>query len=97
MKPKHIAGQDHSRARHAGLSATSLVEGKPRDFPHPPRGTVAVGSGNPCDPASFRKPERRTFQGRCLAILRPAGRPGKITLKAQAEGLAPATLTVRAR
>jgi beta-galactosidase len=58
---------------------------------------AAVGSGNPCDPASFRKPERRTFQGRCLAILRPAGGPGKITLKAQADELAPATLTVRTR
>jgi beta-galactosidase len=56
---------------------------------------AAVGSGNPCDPASFRRPERATFQGRCLAILRPVGDPGKITLKAEAEKLSPATLTVR--
>jgi beta-galactosidase len=58
---------------------------------------AAVGSGNPCDPASFRRPERTTFQGRCLAILRPAGQPGKITLKAEAEKLSPATVTVRCR
>ncbi|HXP62419.1 MAG TPA: glycoside hydrolase family 2 TIM barrel-domain containing protein [Dongiaceae bacterium] len=56
---------------------------------------AAVGSGNPCDPSSFRGPERTTFQGRCLAILRPAGEPGKITLKAEAENLSPATVTVR--
>jgi beta-galactosidase len=56
---------------------------------------AAVGSGNPCGPASFRRPERATFQGRCLAILRPTGEPGKITLKAEAEDLSPATVTVR--
>ncbi len=56
---------------------------------------AAVGSGNPCDPASFRQPEHTTFQGRCLAILRPVGEPGKITLKAESEKLSPATVTVR--
>ncbi|MGO9202231.1 MAG: sugar-binding domain-containing protein [Limisphaerales bacterium] len=56
---------------------------------------AAVGSSNPCGPASFRRPERTTFEGRCLAILRPAGQPGKITLKAQADKLSPATVTVR--
>jgi beta-galactosidase len=56
---------------------------------------AAVGSGNPCDPSSFRRPERTAFQGRCLAILRPAGDPGKLTLKAEAEKLSPATVTVR--
>ena len=58
---------------------------------------AATGSGNPCDPASFRRPERKTFQGRCLAILQPNGVPGKITLRAEADELAPATVVVRTR
>ncbi len=58
---------------------------------------AALGSGNPCDPSSFRKPEHSTFQGRCLAILRPACQARAITLKAEADQLAPASLTVKVR
>jgi len=57
---------------------------------------AATGNGNPCDPASFHRPERKTFEGRCLVILRPTGVGGKLTLKAEADGLAPASVTVRA-
>lgn len=56
---------------------------------------AAVGNANPKDAASFRKPERLTYQGRCLAVLRPLGGPGTITLRAESSGLAPATLSVR--
>jgi hypothetical protein len=48
---------------------------------------AAVGSGNPREPASFREPVRTTFQGRCLAILRPTSGPGAIRLRAEADGL----------
>ncbi|HJQ26939.1 MAG TPA: glycoside hydrolase family 2 TIM barrel-domain containing protein [Blastocatellia bacterium] len=48
---------------------------------------AGVGSANPKDAASFRQPRRPTFQGRCLAVLRPTGRSGVITLRADAEGL----------
>jgi beta-galactosidase len=58
---------------------------------------AATGNGAPNDAASFRLPLRTTCQGRCLAILRPTGGAGKIELKAEAEGLKPATLVVRAR
>jgi len=58
---------------------------------------AATGNGNPRDPASFHLPERKTFHGRCLAILRPTVNPGKITLKAEADGLGLATVVVRAR
>ena len=54
-------------------------------------------SGVPNEPASFRGPLRETWQGRCLVILRPAGGAGEITLTAEAESLAPATLTIRTR
>jgi len=58
---------------------------------------AATGNGNPADPASFHLPERRMFHGRGLAILRPTGTPGKITLKAEADGLSSATVTVHTR
>jgi beta-galactosidase len=59
---------------------------------------AAQGSGVPNEPASFRAPDRETFQGRCLAILRPlGGKPGTITLRAAAEGLQSAEVTVDAR
>jgi beta-galactosidase len=58
---------------------------------------AAQASGIPNDPASFRAPMRKTFQGRCLAILRPTGGAGEITLRAEAEGLEPETLTIRNR
>jgi beta-galactosidase len=58
---------------------------------------AGVGSANPKDAASFRQPQRKTFQGRCLAVLRPTGNRGTITLRAEAEGLAGATVRLQAR
>jgi beta-galactosidase len=55
---------------------------------------AAVGNANPKDVASFRQPTCRTFRGRCLAVLRPYGRPGHIGLQATSEGLIPASVTV---
>jgi len=56
---------------------------------------AATGSSAPNDAASFRLPLRKTYQGRVLAILRPAGGAGKITLKAEADGLNAATVVIR--
>lgn len=58
---------------------------------------AAQASGSPNQPASFRAPECTTFRGHCLAILRPAGSPGEITLRAEAEGLEPGTIQVQSR
>ena len=55
---------------------------------------AAVGSGNPKLPESFQQPERTTFEGRCLAIVRPIGRSGKVILRAEAEGLLPAVTEI---
>jgi beta-galactosidase len=55
---------------------------------------AAVGSANPKHAASFRQPRHQTFHGKCLAVLRPRGGAGSITLRAEAAGLAPATATV---
>lgn len=56
---------------------------------------AAVGNGNPKDVASFHKGERKTFNGRCLAIVRPNGKAGIIKLKASSNGLTTAQITIR--
>jgi len=55
---------------------------------------AGVGNGSPTDLASFQQPERKTFQGVCLAIVRPETTPGKINIKATAEGLKAGNLEV---
>lgn len=55
---------------------------------------IAVGSADPRDLASFQQPQRRTYQGKCLAVLQPNGMRGSITLRANSEGLAPSTIKV---
>jgi len=56
---------------------------------------AAVGNGNPKDASSFRQPRRRLFHGACLAVLRPSGQAGEITLRAEAPGLDAASIVVR--
>ncbi|HSH95713.1 MAG TPA: glycoside hydrolase family 2 TIM barrel-domain containing protein, partial [Roseimicrobium sp.] len=58
---------------------------------------AATGSAAPNAPASFQAPLRTTYQGRCLAILRPKGAAGPITLKAEADGLQAAIIVVQTR
>jgi beta-galactosidase len=52
-------------------------------------------SAVPDKPASFRAPLRETYEGRCIAVLRPTGGAGEITLRAEAEGLQSDSVTVR--
>ncbi|RRB01217.1 glycoside hydrolase family 2 TIM barrel-domain containing protein [Larkinella rosea] len=58
---------------------------------------AGVGNANPTDLSSFQKPQKSTFRGRCLAILRPNGKPGILTLKATAPGLLAGEITVSVR
>jgi beta-galactosidase len=62
-----------------------------------PAELAGVGNANPRDMSSFRQSRRTTFRGRCLAVVRPTGVAGSITLRAEAEGLTPATLIIEAR
>ncbi|MBK7629044.1 MAG: DUF4982 domain-containing protein [Bacteroidales bacterium] len=57
---------------------------------------AGVGSGNPADLSSFQQPEKKSFQGICLAIIRPESSPGKIYVRATAKGLKDAFLTITA-
>jgi beta-galactosidase len=58
---------------------------------------AAQGSSSPNTPASFHTPSRRTFEGRCLVILRPTGASGKIRLRTEAEGCEASSVTVTTR
>jgi beta-galactosidase len=48
---------------------------------------AGVGNGNPINLGSFQQPRKTSYQGRCLAIVRPKGKAGKINLKATSNGL----------
>jgi beta-galactosidase len=56
---------------------------------------AAVASANPKDVGSFRQPQKSTFHGSCVAILRPTGESGSITLTAEAPGLEAASAVVK--
>jgi beta-galactosidase len=62
------------------------------------KGEIAgVGSGSPTDMSSFQQPRKKTWQGRCLVILRPKGEAGKVVLTAQAKGLKKALIEIITR
>jgi beta-galactosidase len=55
---------------------------------------AGVGNGNPVDLSSFQQPRKKTFQGKCLVIIRPEVTPGKIVIKAKSEGLKECSLEI---
>jgi beta-galactosidase len=57
---------------------------------------AALASADPVDLAGYRGPSRRPYEGVAQAIVRPTG-AGTLELVAEAEGLPPARLIIRAR
>jgi beta-galactosidase len=57
---------------------------------------AAVGSGNPVSEEDYRGDRRTTFRGRSLVIVKSTGEPGTVTLRAEADGLEPAVVEIRA-
>ena len=55
---------------------------------------AAAGSANPKDVFSFRRPSPKTFHGKAIAIVRPHGAAGLITVRAQASRLTSGSLTL---
>jgi beta-galactosidase len=55
---------------------------------------AGVGNGNPQDISSFKQPQKSTFEGKGLVILRPKGKPGIIKLNAMSDGLKEAAIEV---
>jgi beta-galactosidase len=56
---------------------------------------AASGTANPKDVESFRQPRLTTFHGRALAIIRPKGIAGAVTVRVQSAGFAPVTAIVQ--
>lgn len=82
-----------------------LVDAKGRVVPTADRGLVfgasgaqlvAIDSGDPTDLTTFSVPTRRTFGGKCLAILR-ADRAGEARITVAAGGLPVAEIQLKAR
>ncbi|PTY03029.1 beta-galactosidase [Verrucomicrobia bacterium LW23] len=63
-----------------------------------PGNIVATDNGDPTSFESFQAPTRRAFNGLALVVVRTcAGQPGKLTLRAESDGLAPATCVLESR
>jgi beta-galactosidase len=58
---------------------------------------IATGNANPTDMESMQQPQHKTFRGKCLVIVRPDGRIGKVTLKATGNGLKDASIQIITR
>ncbi len=59
-----------------------------------PGAIAGVGNANPRSLESYQLPQRKTWQGRCLAIVKADKAAGNITLQATVAGLPPAQLTI---
>ncbi len=57
---------------------------------------AAVDSGDNNSHEPFQASERRAYQGRCFAMIKASGPPGRITLAASAPGLAGASIVINA-
>jgi len=55
---------------------------------------MAVDNGDPLNEESYGSNTRKTFNGKCLVILKSTGKAGKFKLIAEAEGLEGAEVTV---
>ena len=55
---------------------------------------AGVGNGSFDDASSFQQNHKKVYQGRGLVIVRPKGAPGKIILKARAEGLVEGSIEI---
>jgi beta-galactosidase len=61
-------------------------------------GTIAgVGNANLKSEEPYQGNERRVFHGQAQVVIRSTKQPGTIELKARADGLAPATISIQAR
>jgi beta-galactosidase len=62
-----------------------------------PAELAAQANGNPRDAVSYRLPQRKAHEGRCLLVIRPTDQPGEAQVRAEAEGLQAATATIQVK
>jgi len=55
---------------------------------------AAAGNSSPNQMTSFRQPKCKLYHGKAIVIIRPSGKAGTITLKADSGGLIPASVVV---
>jgi len=55
---------------------------------------AAAGNASPNQMTSFRQPKCNLYQGKAIVIIRPSGKTGTITLKAESGGFIPASVVV---
>lgn len=60
-----------------------------------PAELIAFGSANPLAVGSFQSPMAQTRNGRALAIVRGAGRAGRVKIEARGEGLRSGSIALR--
>ncbi|WP_045689494.1 glycoside hydrolase family 2 TIM barrel-domain containing protein [Hymenobacter sp. AT01-02] len=58
---------------------------------------VGVGNANPTSTESYQSPQRTTWQGRALVVVKATRQPGTITLRAQGQALPAASIALESR
>ncbi len=58
---------------------------------------AGVGNADPADMSSFQQPVKNTYKGRCIVIIRSTGKPGKITVTADAGSLPKQEISIEAK
>jgi beta-galactosidase len=61
-----------------------------------PGAIVGVGNANPVSTESYQQSQRKAWQGRALVVVKAGRQTGRITLRATAQGLPPASLVIEA-
>jgi beta-galactosidase len=68
------------------------------DFQLSGEGSIAgVDNGSPVSHEPFKANYRKAYKGLCLAIIQAKARAGRVVLKATANGLAPASVTIKSQ
>ena len=62
-----------------------------------PATIAGTDNGDPIDHESFQSDRRKAFHGLALVVVKPARTPGRITLRAEAEGLEAAEIILESR
>ena len=82
-----LLDQDGNRSVQAANLVNFDLEG--------PGEIVAVASSDPMSTESYQAPYRRSYQGRCLVVVKSTEQPGEIRLSASSEGLQAETINIQ--